>query len=82
GSAPDLAGRDLANPASLIGSAGMLLEWLGERRGQPALSAAGGEIMTALDRVVADPKTRTRDLGGQLGTRAFAERVAAAVRDT
>lgn len=81
GSAPDIAGRDVANPASLIGSAGMLLEWLGERRGQPALSAAGAGIMAALDRAVANPATRTRDLGGQLGTRAFAESVAASLRD-
>lgn len=79
GSAPDIAGRDLANPSSLIGSAGMLLDWLGERRRQPALAAAGVEIMAALDRVVANPATRTRDLGGQLGTRAFAERVAASL---
>ena len=33
GSAPDIAGQDKANPASLIGSVGMLLAWLGERRG-------------------------------------------------
>src|SRR3954464_5760497 len=40
GSAPDLAGKDLANPASLIGSAAMLLAWLGERRHDEALSRA------------------------------------------
>src|SRR5437870_2002162 len=37
GSAPELAGRDRANPASLIGSAAMLLHWLGERRGNDSL---------------------------------------------
>ena len=37
GSAPDIAGQDLANPASLIGSAAMLLAWLGERRGDDRL---------------------------------------------
>ncbi|MBN8945473.1 MAG: isocitrate/isopropylmalate dehydrogenase family protein [Rhizobiales bacterium] len=72
GSAPDLAGKDLANPCSLIGSAGMLLGWLGERRGDPRLLAAAGLIERAIDRVVADPASRTRDLGGTLGTKAFA----------
>ncbi|WP_239517939.1 isocitrate/isopropylmalate family dehydrogenase, partial [Klebsiella aerogenes] len=71
-SAPDLAGKDLANPCSLIGSAGMLLGWLGERRGDPRLLAAAGLIERAIDRVVADPASRTRDLGGTLGTKAFA----------
>ena len=37
GSAPDIAGKDVANPASLIGSAAMLLAWLGERRGDDKL---------------------------------------------
>ena len=41
GSAPDIAGRDIANPASLIRSAAMLLAWLGERRGDDRLVAAG-----------------------------------------
>lgn len=81
GSAPDIAGKDLANPASLIGSTGMLLEWLGERRERPDLVAAGTGILAALDRVIADPGTRTRDLGGRLGTRAFAVEVAKAVLD-
>ena len=40
GSAPDIAGQDLANPASLIGSAAMLLAWLGERRGDDRLISA------------------------------------------
>src|SRR3954463_3347552 len=40
GSAPDLAGQDRANPASLIGSAAMLLAWLGERRDHARLTQA------------------------------------------
>ncbi len=71
GSAPDIAGRDLANPASLIGSAGMLLAWLGERRGDDRLLRAAGLIETALDFTVASPERRTRDLGGPLGMKAF-----------
>jgi 3-isopropylmalate dehydrogenase len=77
GSAPDIAGRDIANPASLIGSAAMLLGWLGERRAYTRLAQAGSLIEQALDRVIANPDWRTPDLGGRSGTKAFGERVAA-----
>jgi len=79
GSAPDIAGQDKANPASLIGSAGMLLAWLGERRGNASLIKAAVAIDNALDRAIAVPDTRTSDLGGRLGTAGFAEAVAAAM---
>jgi 3-isopropylmalate dehydrogenase len=79
GSAPDIAGRDIANPASLIGSAAMLLGWLGERRDDARFTHAADAIETALDAVITKPEWRTRDLGGPFGTKAFAERVAAAV---
>ena len=79
GSAPDLAGMDRANPASLIGSAAMLLAWLGERRRDDRLMAAAAAIDDALERAIAGPQWRTADLGGPLGTKAFGERVAAMV---
>ena len=79
GSAPDIAGRDLANPASLIGSAAMLLTWLGERRGEARLVEAADAIERALDRAISDPGGRTRDMGGPLGTRDFTRRVVDAV---
>jgi isocitrate/isopropylmalate dehydrogenase len=77
GSAPDIAGRDMANPSSLIGSAAMLLAWIGKRRGNDNLVYAADLIERALDEVIAEPQWRTADLGGPLGTRAFAEHVAA-----
>jgi isocitrate/isopropylmalate dehydrogenase len=76
GSAPDIAGRNIANPSSLIGSAAMLLAWLGERRKDDKLRCAAAVIESALDRVIARPDGRTADMGGQLGTDAFGERVA------
>jgi 3-isopropylmalate dehydrogenase len=79
GSAPDIAGRDRANPASLIGSTAMLLTWLGERRSDPRFTKAADLIEGALDRVVAIPETRTADLGGPLGTQAFGACVASAL---
>lgn len=72
GSAPDIAGRDIANPASLIGSSGMLLEWLARRDKDAAFAEAGRAIGAALEAAIADPATRTHDLGGPLGTDAFA----------
>lgn len=79
GSAPSLAGRDVANPASLIGSAAMLLDWLGERRASPRLREAAAAIEAAIDRAILDPAGRTADMGGTLGTAAFARRVAQAL---
>jgi len=79
GSAPDIAGRNIANPSSLIGSAAMLLAWLGQRRNDKALEEAAQAIEAALDRVIADPGTRTPDMGGTLGTDAFAATVAKAI---
>ena len=79
GSAPDIAGRDIANPFSLILSAGMLLGWHGLRRGGEAFLDA----RKALERAVADAIAAgesTRDVGGHLGTRgtgrALAKRLA------
>jgi 3-isopropylmalate dehydrogenase len=71
GSAPDIAGQDRANPVSLLLSAAMLLGWLGERHGRQNFVAAQAAIEAAIARLLGDPATRTRDLGGALGTRAF-----------
>ena len=79
GSAPDIAGKDRANPTSLILSAAMLLDWLGEKRKSEKLVRAGKAIDAAVDEVLSSRETRTADLGGKLGTRAFGEAVAAAL---
>src|SRR5947209_2198214 len=81
GSAPDIAGKDVANPASLIGSAAMLLGWLGERRKEARSTVAAAAIEQALDRAIANPQWRTADLGGPLGTKAFGARVAALLQN-
>ena len=79
GSAPDIAGKDQANPTSLILSAAMLLHWLGERFGRDDLTAAGRAIETAVDTALSRPEHRTADLDGPLGTRAFADLVAESI---
>ncbi len=80
GSAPDIAGKDVANPVSLIVSAAMLLAWLGDRHKRRELIDAGKRIEAAVEEALTEPATRTRDLAGVLGTKAFGEVVAAKVR--
>jgi len=79
GSAPDIAGKGVANPTSLILSAAMLLDWLGRRKSNAALTDAAARIERAVDRTLDDPRSRTRDVGGPLGTEAFAQAVVAAL---
>ena len=75
GSAPDIAGKDIANPCALLISAGMLLGWLGERHGADHFLRAQAALEAALASLMREPATRTRDLGGTLGTRAFGARL-------
>jgi 3-isopropylmalate dehydrogenase len=79
GSAPDIAGEDRANPTSLILSAAMMLEWLAAKRGSPHLGEAARAVVGAVDACLADPARRTADVGGRLGTAAFARAVAGAL---
>ncbi|WP_213978910.1 isocitrate/isopropylmalate family dehydrogenase [Sphingomonas sp. dw_22] len=79
GSAPDIAGQGIANPTSLILSAAMLLDWMGRRANDAALTGAARRIEAAVDRTLDDPRTRTRDIGGMLGTAAFADAVVQAL---
>ncbi len=76
GSAPDIAGRNIANPTSMILSVGMLLDWMATRYGKPAFHEAAQAIERAVDNVLAEPASRTRDLGGTMNCDAFGHRVA------
>lgn len=79
GSAPDIQGQDKANPVSMILSVAMLVDWLGERHGSPALREAAQAIERAVDATLENPASRTADLGGSLGCQAFGQQVAAAL---
>jgi len=79
GSAPDIAGQDKANPTSLLLSATMLLEWLAARHKRPEFEQAAKAIEAAIDAALQKPETRTPDLGGKLGTKAFGKHIAAAI---
>jgi 3-isopropylmalate dehydrogenase len=73
GSAPDIAGKGIANPTGLILSAALLLEHLGSRNGSNAYAAAARAVNRAVDRALENAETRTGDLGGQANTRDFTE---------
>jgi len=79
GSAPDIAGRDLANPLALLMSAVMMLNHLTERERDPRYRDAAARIRGAYDAALLAGQ-KTRDVGGTLGTRAFADAVIARVR--
>jgi 3-isopropylmalate dehydrogenase len=79
GSAPDIQGQNKANPCSLVLSAAMLLDWLSDRRNLPEFRRGAEAINQAIDNLVKSPETRTRDLGGQLGTKAFTDKLCAEV---
>ena len=68
GAAPDIAGRNLANPTAMIQTAVLLLGHLGER-------AAAARIQTALERVLAEGRVHTRDLRGEATTTQFTDAV-------
>ncbi len=68
GSAPDIAGQNIANPFSLVLSAAMLLNWYGQKKEKPAFLAAAKAVFDAVAAAIESGET-TRDVGGQLGTR-------------
>ncbi|RZU32396.1 isocitrate/isopropylmalate dehydrogenase family protein [Blastococcus saxobsidens] len=78
GSAPDIAGRGLANPIAMMLSAGMLLDWLGTRHGNPRAADAAGRLEAGV-RAAVRGGVATRDLGGSASTDAFTDAVVAQV---
>jgi isocitrate dehydrogenase (NAD+) len=68
GSAPDIAGKGVANPTALLLSAVLMLTHIGE-------SAAADKIMKALGQILTRGEVRTKDLGGTASTSAFADAI-------
>ena len=68
GSAPDIAGRGMANPLATILSAALMLDWLGRE-------AEGSAIRSAVVNALQDPACRTADLGGHISCSEMTERV-------
>ena len=75
GSAPDIAGKNIANPVATILSVAMMLEWF-----DAEVTRAGAEkIRSAVRTVFADPAARTRDMGGKLNTGQMTELIRSAL---
>ena len=68
GSAPDIAGKDMANPTALLQSAVLMLHHIDE-------PATAERVQAGLERVYREGRTLTKDVGGTSGTKAFADAV-------
>jgi 3-isopropylmalate dehydrogenase len=79
GSAPDIAGKGVANPTGMILSTVQLLEWLGRTRQSDAYVKAAAAIDKAVDVALGQPATRSRDLGGTAMTKEYTGAVIAAL---
>ena len=79
GTAPDIAGKGLANPTAMFLSAAMMLEWLGERHGVRQCIDAAQLLEAAVDRVFAEHTVLTPEFGGRDGTAAVTKALIAAV---
>jgi 3-isopropylmalate dehydrogenase len=80
GSAPDIAGRNIANPYAMVVSGQMLLAWLGRKRNEAKAVDAAQLIQNAVEKVVTEAKHLTADLGGKAGTQEMGDAIAEAVR--
>ena len=69
GSAPDIAGKGIANPAAQMLAAAMMLDHLEELK-------HAAKIRTAIEKTIVEDNVRTRDLGGNATTREFGDAVA------
>jgi 3-isopropylmalate dehydrogenase len=79
GSAPDIAGKNIANPYALIMSGQMLLDWLGRKRGEAQALEAARLIDVAMEQVIAEARHLTPDLGGKASTTEMGDAVVAAL---
>ncbi len=79
GSAPDIAGKGIANPYAMIVSGQMLMDWLGRKHAEPKAVAAAELMEHAVERVIRERTALTGDLGGAATTRAMGDAIAAVV---
>ena len=79
GSAPQIAGKNVANPLATILSSAMMLSWLGDKHGDNAAHVAAERIEQAVIQVLSNNKQLTPDLGGSAGTDGVAAAVIAAL---
>lgn len=78
GSAPDISGRNIANPYAMIMSGQMLLEWLGARHDDQAMLNAAKRVDAAVTHVLTEGSALTADLGGSASTQQMGQAIAEA----
>ena len=81
GSAPDIAGRGIANPYAMIESTRMLFDWLGHSRGNEGAVRMAASMSRATTAALADPRARTGDIRGTGNTAAFTQAVLRSLRE-
>jgi 3-isopropylmalate dehydrogenase len=81
GTAPDIAGNDIANPTAMILSAAMMLDWLADMHGSSAARDAAGAIERSVDIAFGERRVRSYDIGGKSGTRDIGKVVAEQIRN-
>jgi 3-isopropylmalate dehydrogenase len=79
GTAPDIAGKGIANPLATILSAALLLDWLAGRHGDAAAAQAARRVERAVSALLSEGRVRTPDLGGTATTVAVGDTVAASL---
>jgi 3-isopropylmalate dehydrogenase len=79
GTAPDIAGRGVANPVATILSAGLMLRWLGERHDDAVAHEGAGRIEAAVRKIIGEPGVGTPDLGGDMNTSQLGDRIVQAL---
>jgi 3-isopropylmalate dehydrogenase len=79
GTAPDIAGKGIANPIAQLLSVRMMLEWLADRKQDDDLRRAAAAIEGAVERTLGDVRNHTADLGGKASTQAVGDAVVAAL---
>ena len=80
GSAPKYAGKNVADPCSMILSSSMMLDWMGEKYSDEKLSSGGRLIEDSLAAVLKEGKIRTYDLGGTSSTKEFGDAIAQKIK--
>jgi 3-isopropylmalate dehydrogenase len=80
GTAPDIAGKGIANPTGMILSVAMMLDWLAEMHGSDAARDAAGAIERSVDIAFGEGKVRSHDIGGRSGTRDIGATIADQIR--
>ncbi len=79
GSAPDIAGKNIANPYAMVMSGQMMLSWLGNKRQDPQAIKAAKDIQMAVEKVMNELKAVTPDLGGHGSTSGMGEAICRAL---